>query len=719
MRSTFIISKYSLFILSLLFTASLFAQNDKGIKPPTQPVSSGSFSDIKGKTPVQNRSGAPVSKNSTTTNGTNKNTGTNGNPTVTGSSADASGDQVLFTIGGQPVYLSEFAYVYNKNNVDDKNAYTEKSLNDYLDLYIKFRLKVKEAEALGMDTLSALSAELETYRKQLSKQYLYDREVSEKLLLEAYERSKYEVNASHILIGIDEPGLPADTLKAYKTALQLRARLLKGEDFAELAKKYSKDPSAQTNGGNIGYFTVLQTVYPFETVAYETKKGDISLPVRTRFGYHLVKVNDVREAQGEITVAHILLKTPTGADKTMIDQVKSQADQIYAEATSGGKTFDELVALYSDDKTTKNKGGLLPPFGTGRMVEEFEVAAFGLKNDGDISKPVKTDYGFHIIKRISKKSQPTFDEAKGELKKKIERDSRSEIAKSKLLEGIKKDYNYKENVKARQELYKLIGQKLPEGKFLWEDKEGLTKTLFSIGDKTYTQADFVIYLESKQKKKRADPAQVVFDQYYELFEEEMLMAYEESQLERKYPDFKNLMREYRDGILLFDLTDKKVWSRAVKDTTGLTEFYEGVKGKYMYPERVRVITYNVSDPKLAEKVQKYAAKKGAEATLAKYNKKGETIVTTTEGVFEKGQNLYADELDWKPGFGTVKSTPDGKSRFVQVVETVAPAPKPLQEVKGFVVSEYQDYLEKQWIEDLQTRYPVVIYNSVLQSMIKK
>ncbi len=713
MRSTSNFSQFSLFILSLLFAANLLAQPDKTIKPPTKPVSSSTLSGVKTNTPVQTRSGQPSNKN----NSALTNIAADNNNSINNTSANTS--EVLFTIGGQPVYLSEFAYVYNKNNVDDKNGYTKESLNDYLDLYIKFRLKVKEAENLGMDTLSSLSVELETYRKQLSKQYLYDREVSEKLLEEAYERSKLEVNASHILIGIDEPGLPADTLKAYKTAVQLRNRILKGEDFAELAKKYSKDPSAQTNGGNIGYFTVLQTVYPFETVAYETKKGDISMPVRTRFGYHLVKVNDAREAQGEITVAHILLKIPTGADKEGIEQVRLQAENIYNLALKGEQTFDELVALYSDDKTTKNKAGLLPPFGTGRMVEEFEIAAFNLKKDGDLAKPVQTDYGFHIIKRISKKAQPTFEEAKGELKKKIERDSRSEIAKSKLLDGIKLEYNYKENVKARQELFKLIGEKLPEGKFVWEDKSALTKVLFSIGDKTYTQADFVTYLESKQKKKRADAAQVVFDQYFDIFQEEMLMAYEESQLERKYPDFKNLMREYRDGILLFDLTDKKVWSRAVKDTTGLTAFYEGVKGKYMYPERVKATTYTIADAKTAEKVKKYMAKKGASAALAKYNKNGATIVSTSEGTFEKGQNALADATGWKIGLGNLTTVADGSSKFVDVTELLAPAPKPLQEVKGFVVSEYQDFLEKKWIEELQQRYPVVVYNSVLETMYKK
>lgn len=724
MGSTSFISK-GIFILLLSFATTLVAQPDKSAQPTTQPIKKGSLNNNLPGKEIEPRSGKqPITKTGVTTQApgtqapaTNSTPTSSGKGSNGGTTSNTTTDLVLFTIGGEPVYLSEFAYVYNKNNVDDKNSYTKESLNDYLDLYIKFRLKVREAESLGMDTLASLNTELETYRKQLSKQYLYDREVSEKLLEEAYERSKYEVNASHILIGIDEPALPADTLKAYKTAVQLRSRIIKGEDFGELAKKYSKDPSAQTNNGNIGYFTVLQTVYPFETVAYETKKGDVSMPVRTRFGYHLVKVNDMREAQGEITAAHILLKLPMGADSAMIKQVKLQAENIYNIAVKGEQTFEELVALYSEDKTTKTKGGLLPPFGTGRMVEEFEAAAFGLKKDGDISKPVQTDYGFHIIKRVSKKPQPSFDEAKGDLKKKIERDTRSEIAKSKLMDAIKKEYKYTENAKARQELYKLIGEKLPEGKFVWEDKAGLTKTLFTIGNKTYTQADFVTYLEGKQKKKRTEPAQIVFDQYYEVFQEEMLLAYEESQLERKYPDFKNLMREYRDGILLFDLTDQKVWSKAVKDTTGLMGFHQGVKGKYMYPERVKVTTYTVADAKLAEKVKKYAMKKGKDATLAKYNKKAANTVTTTEGIFEKGQSALADATGWKTGFGETTTTGE-KTKFVHVTEVLPPSPKPLQEVKGFVVSEYQDHLEKEWIKELQTRYPVVIYDEVLRTLYK-
>ncbi|CAN5394345.1 peptidylprolyl isomerase [soil metagenome] len=714
MRSTSILNKGS-FFLFLLLSASLIAQTGNNNTPAPKPLP-GNTAVPK---PVAKPNDRSAPKTQTRVNAPNKApispTTTVGGPANTTAPAK---DLVLFTLGGQPVYLSEFAYVYNKNNVDDKNSFTKASLEDYLDLYIKFRLKVKEAENLGMDTLTSLSSELETYRKQLSKQYLYDREVSEKLLQEAYDRSKLELNASHILIGIDEPALPADTLKAYKTALQLRNRLLKGEDFAELAKKYSKDPSAQTNNGNLGYFTVLQTVYPFEVMAYATPKGELSMPVRSRFGYHLIKVHDVREAQGEITVAHILLKIPMGADKAMIDQVRSQADNIYNLAIKGDQSFDELVNQYSEDKTTKTKGGLLPPFGTGRMVEEFEAAAFGLKKDGDVSKPVQTDYGFHIIKRISKKPQPTFEEAKGELKKKIERDSRSEIAKEKLIEAIKKEYKYTENVKARQELYKLIGNKLPEGKFVWDDKTTLNKTLFTLGNTIYTQADFVTYLENKQKKKRAEPAQIVFDQYYEVYQEEMLLAYEEGQLERKYPDFKSLMREYRDGILLFDLTDKKVWSKAVKDTTGLAAFYEGVKGKYLYPERVKVTSISVADAKTAEKVKKYAMKNGIDAAKAKYNKKDPNTVITTEGIFEKGQNPYADATGWKVGYGDI-ATAEGRSRFVYVSQVLAPSPKPLTEVKGFVVSEYQDFLEKEWIKELQTKYPVVVNNEVLLTLLKK
>lgn len=627
-------------------------------------------------------------------------------------------DAVLFKLDGEQVFVSDFLYVYNKNNNNDKDKFSKESLEDYLKLYVNFRLKVHEAEELGMDTISSLNAELKTYRDQLAKSYLYDRKVNEQLLKEAYDRMQTEVNASHILIKIDEPGLPSDTLKAYKEAISLRNRLLKGEEFHELAAKYSADRSAETNGGNIGWFTALQTVYPFETAAYNTPIGELSMPVRTRFGYHIVWPLDRRPAQGEMTVSHIMLRLPPSPNDQQLKFSLDKANEIYNEAIADSTDWDELVKKYSEDKTTRMKGGLLPPFSTGRMVQNFENTAFALENDGDISKPVQTEYGFHIIKRISKKPAPTYEEVEAELKRRVERDSRSEVAKLTLLNNIKNDYGFKDNSKNKDAVYKAVKELLPKGKVTVTDKSSFTKVLFTLDGKEYTQKDFVEYLEKNTQKKRADAPIKIFNDYYDKYVETSLLAYEETQLEGKYPEFRMLMREYRDGILLFELTDEKVWTKAVQDTTGLKTFYQTVKDKYMWAERANVLLYTVKDQSLVKKVRKVAAKKDPETVKAKFNKNDNAAVIVQKLKFAKGDDARVDRMAWKPGLGENMENASGSTSFMRIVEILEPTPKSLSEARGFIVSDYQEYLEKQWIQELREKYTVQVNEDVLGSLVK-
>ena len=625
---------------------------------------------------------------------------------------------VLFTVGKDSVRKSEFLYVYNKNNTDNKNGAGKASVQEYLDLYVNFRLKVKEAEEMGLDTMKSITSELETYRKQLAKSYLFDREVNEHLLQEAYERLKKEIHASHILVKIPDPGLPADTLEAFKKITELRKRVAKGESFDSIAKKSSDDPSAATNNGDIGYFTALQTIYPFETVAFNTPVGQVSQPVRTKFGYHLVKVIDIRPAQGEITVAHILIKTPKDFTPEQKENAKKKIDEAYQKAI-GGAPFDKLVGEYSEDRSTKAKGGELPAFGTNKMVPEFEAAAFALTKNGDVSAPIKTEYGWHIIKRISKKDIPAYDEMKSDLKKRIERDSRSEIAKNTLLDKLRTMYAFTENADAKNELEKKIGNNITEAQFKLEDKTGLDKKLFTVSVKPYTQKDFVSYLEEKQKKKRSEASSKVFNDYYNQYVEESVLGYEESQLENKYPDFKSLMKEYRDGILLFELTDRKVWSKAIKDTVGLQAFHEQNKTKYMWDKRVEAEIINIkTDDKTLEKVRKDLGKKTTDEVISQYlsDKKHPAKIKVEKGIYEKGQKELVDRTNWTVGLGPNINNGDSTVTIVRVVRVVAPTPKSLNEAKGFIVSDYQEYLEKQWIKDLRAKYPVVIDQKVLSTL---
>ena len=634
---------------------------------------------------------------------------------------------VIFTVDKQPVTVGEFEYVYTKNNINNQADYSEKSLTDYLNLYENFRLKVREAEAMKLDTISTLKAELEGYRKQLAKSYLTDKEITDHLIQEAYDRSKEEVNVSHILVGCDESANPADTLAAYKKALDFRARLLKGEDFAKLAKESGEkdkgDPSAKDNGGTLGWFTVFQTVYPFESAAYGLKAGEVSMPVRTQYGYHIVKLNKKRPAQGEIHVAHILLKFTEKASDDEKTKVKTRIDSIYKELANGKIKWDDAVPFFSEDRTSKNKKGELQWFGVGRMMPEFEEAAYALQKDGDISKPIKTNYGWHIIKRLEKRSLPPFSEVKADFKKKVERDSRSSVAKTKLIERIKKENQFSESSSARKTYFEAIDSvQLRSGNFHSDSiKYVPTEALFHLAGTAYAAKDFGQFIEKSAKRRNDKGKDGLLNEYYENWVNQRCLDYEESMLDKKKPEFASLMKEYRDGILLFELTDRQVWGKATKDTTGLQAFHEQNKTKYMWKERADVEIYNCSDKKICDAAHDLAAQgKSAEAIQKQLNKEGSNSkVSVLSGKYEKGQYDVVDKSSWKKGLEPITKINDSSYQFILVKEIIKPEPKTLKEAKGYAVSDYQEYLEKKWLADLRQKYAIEVNQPVFKSLIKK
>jgi peptidyl-prolyl cis-trans isomerase SurA len=628
----------------------------------------------------------------------------------------------IFSVAGQPVSVGEFEYVYTKNNINNQADYSEKSLTEYLKLYENFRLKVKEAERLHLDTISSLMNELEGYRKQLAKSFLTDREITDQLIQEAYQRSLREVNVAHLLVKCDENANPADTLAAYKKAMDIRKRILKGEDFGKLATEFSDDPSAKQNKGDIGYFTVFQTVYPFESAAYNTKPGDVSMPVRTVFGYHLVKGIASRDAQGEITVAHILRKFPENvtADQKLV--IYKSIDSLYNKIKTGQITFEEAVKAYSDDRTSKSKNGELAPFGTGRMVPEFEAAAFSLKVNGDIFKPIETAYGWHIIKRLDKSAAPSFDDAKNDLKRKVERDTRSQVAKNKLIERIKAENGFSELALNKAAFFKAVSPSLADGSFNKDSlKINTSLTLFNLAGKSTTLLDFAKYVETVNRKRTDKSKDQLLSEYYDNFVTQKALEYEESQLEKKKPEFASLMKEYRDGILLFELTDRKVWSYALKDTVGLEKFYEANKTKYMWGDRVEAEVFNCTNKNMADAAYKLAKKKKSAGDIQlkvnQLNPAGK--VSVIDGKYEKGQYDVVDNAGWVLGTSPVKMLNDSTYQFVRVNKLVAPEPKSLKEAKGFIISDYQEFLEKNWMAELHNRYPIVLNDAVFNQLIKK
>ncbi|MCC9137218.1 peptidylprolyl isomerase [Pontibacter silvestris] len=739
-------------------------------------------------------------------------------------------EPVIVTLGSQPVSSSEFRYVYEKNNAGSEDAYTRESLNDYLNLYTNFKLKVLEAESRGLDTTTAFKRELEGYKEQLAQPYLTEKSVTDKLVREAYDRMQQEINASHILINLSPDAAPEDTLAAYNKVMELRQRIVNGEDFSKVAKEFSQDPSAADNGGNLGYFTAMQMVYPFEDAAYKTAPGQLSMPVRSRFGYHLIKVNDVRPARGEVKVAHIMVRTSPGMPKADSLAAKQRVDAIY-KRVQRNESWDKLVSEFSEDANSASNGGELPWFGTGRMIPSFEEAAFALQKEGDIAKPVSTPYGWHIIKLIDKRGLPPYENLEQNLRNKIAKDSRSELNKTAFLKRIKAENNFTEQASAKTEALNKASDDLLQAKWTYDESDkALKQTLFTIQGKEYTTGDFFSYVKAEQKPRVTGTPEHTMNLLYNAYVDKSLIEYEKENLENKYTDYRMLVKEYHDGILLFQLMDEKVWSKAIEDSTGLQAFFEQNKENYKWGPRVQATVVSAANKELLEKAQaelanrrypvksasitdilfaqnsaelnaeskaklndlaellkgtpglsldinghtdahetaaqaeerakqaaKYLVEQGVAAEQLNAGAFGKTKqagpnntetgrrrnrrvsftlyssdfsaladklnagnplgVQITEKKFQKGENKALDSVNWQKGTYTTQL--NGREYLIIISDVLEPSYKQLNEVRGITISDYQNYLEQQWVNQLREKYPVKVKQDEVEKLINK
>ena len=626
-------------------------------------------------------------------------------------------DAVIMNINKKPVYKSEFESIYRKNNKETK--ITKEALDEYIQLFTNFKLKVTEAEDLGMDTIRKFKDELDGYRKQLAKPYLVDNNLNEALVKEAYERLKTEVRASHILIKVEGDAGPDDTLKAYKRAIMIREKCLKqGFEIIAATPGMSDDPSASKNKGDLGFFTSMQMVYPFENACYNNKIGEISMPIRTRFGYHLIKVTERRPSRGTMRVAHILIasKTEDAADKK--EAAMAKANEILQKAKAG-EDFGNLARTYSDDQTSGKKGGELPPFGPGRMVPEFENASFNLKNDGDISDLIVTNYGIHIIKRLELKQLEPYDEKKSELKQRIQRDSRSYLPKKSFITKLKSKYKFKPNKKALKPFYTVVDTSVFANEWKIEKAAGLEKPLVKFANKIYTQKDFANYIWKNQRRQKKMDVTAFVNMLFETFVGDELIAYEDTKLEDQYPEFRALMKEYRDGILLFDLTDKKVWTKAVKDTIGLKKFHDQNAQNYMHPQRFDVNIYSCKDKAIADRVKKEVTLgiMTEDELLKNFNKDSQLNLKIEKGLYSKEDKEVLQKSTLNQGLNADFDF-NNQIVFIKVNKILAPAPKTLSEARGPVTSDYQNFLEKEWLDLLKSKYEVVVFKEILYSLLK-
>ena len=636
--------------------------------------------------------------------------------------------KTLITLGDRNISAGEFMGVYEKNNVKS-DIVDRKSVDDYLDMYINFKLKVIEAENLKMDTLPKFVKEYQSYREQLSKPYFTSEAATENLIKEAYERMRWDINAAHILIKCDVNAVPADTLKAYNRAMELRKRVMNGEDFGDVAFEASEDPSARDtvfngrfykgNRGELGYFTVFDMVYPFETGAYNTKEGEVSMPVRSDFGYHIIKVNTKTPACGTIRAAHIFLAVNADEPEKADSVVQAKIENIYKEINMDGSNWDVIVKKYSDDKGSAQNGGSLSPFKVNQIVPEFITAVKKLEL-GEFSKPVKTNYGYHIIKLNSMSGIKDLESERDNITKRVEKDMRAKVSEDVVLKRIMKENKFKEYVKVKDAFISTIDSTLKEGNYVMAEGVNTSKVLFKFGKQKYTIADFVEFIKDSQVKQpfmsSASYAYKLYDEYLK----RSAFAYEDAHLEEKYPEFGMLVQEYHDGILLFDLMDKEVWKKAEKDSVGLENYYNAHKDEYMWRERVKTVYATVNHPEDVARVEELV-KTDLSVDSIRSILKAEEIrgVSVKLRYFQHGDNVDIDETNWAPGvLRVIPSTVDKTTKIVKILEIREPEPKTLNEAKGLVISSYQTQLEEEWLNELKTKYPVTVNQKVLEKVRK-
>ncbi len=615
-------------------------------------------------------------------------------------SAKQDASTLLFSVNKKPTSTNEFIYLYKKNHQDPDNDFTDEKINEYLTLYINFKLKVEEARRRGMDTTAAFRKEFNQYKEELRKPYLPGNNMTDSLVRLTYERMKEEIHAAHILVTIAPDASPADTLKAFNKIMEIRKRVLSGEDFGEVASKSSEDPSARSNSGDLGYFTAMQMVYPFENAAFTTPVGQVSNPVRTRFGYHILKVIDRRPARGEVEVSHIMIRA--GEDKSDA-QAKNMIFDVYNELQAGGK-WEDVCRQYSEDPSSKENGGKLRPFGSGMMsnVPEFERVAFELEKPGDISDPVQSQYGWHILRLERKIPLAPLEEITSNLRSRVNRDERSQISKQALQTKLRRDFNFTEVAAAKQRILGFADTTLKVA--AWK-RAGAVKAgdvLFTLNGKQFSTKDFALYVEKNQRPNSQDP-QSYMEHLYNGFIDQEMMNIQESRIREKNPDFGFLLNEYYEGILLFEIMEKEVWNKASDDSVGQQQYFNQNRSKYTAKDRVKATLYSSSSEDLMEKVHALLVE-GDVKKLQDFLVRNR--IRAESGYFSKDDKAVLGEIEWAEGMFRAKN--NGLYYIAWIKEVLPAGLQGFDEARAAVISDYQTFREEEWLKQLRRKYPVKV-----------
>lgn len=625
--------------------------------------------------------------------------------------------QALFTYGNNIVSKDEFLKAYNKNKITP--ASKEQALREYLDLYIKFKLKVQAAKEIRLDTLPALEGDLQNFRSQIEDSYLKDNRQVDMLKDEAYSRSKKDIHTSHFHVPINDKMLPADTLKAYNAINEAYDELKKGKTDYENILAEIKENIAPVQGNDLGFITVFTLPYEFENIIYNLKPGEISKPYRSKKGWNIFKNEEQRPAVGKIKIAQILFALPAG-NNVLRDHAKQLSDSVN-KAIKSGADFSELAKQYSDDKMTYMNGGVMPEFGVAKYDGGFEKVAFSLKEDGDVSEPFQSEYGFHILKRISLSPIPADknDEAfMYSLKQEVLNDTRIETAKEKFLKEILSKTGYKKNNTINEaslwkisDSFTLANKKIAAGNL--NDKS----ILFSFNNNSkVTVGNWLQYFKRIKENTQAPN----ISSYPELLKNYVATTATENYRKRLQDfntDFKYQLKEFKEGNMLFEIMERNVWSKASADSTGLIKYYDQHKTNYLWNLSADAVLYSCANATIAKNAIEQIEKGRSWKDVMSENP---SQIQADSGRYELGQIPVIDRTNFTTGLITapVTNNGDGTTVFAQIIKLYsADQQRSFEDARGLVINDYQTFLEQKWIEQLKRKYPVKMNEKVFQSML--
>lgn len=616
----------------------------------------------------------------------------------------AAKDPVLMTINGEDVTRSEFEYLYNKNS---QQQLSRQPLDEYVEMFKIYKLKVADAIAEGIDTTAQFKNEFGGYRAELAAPYMIDSAYLKTLMQEAYERVKEEINVSHIMLF--KTKVADENLKLKQQIDSLHTEIINGADFEEMARKHSQDRGTSQRGGNMGYITSMLYPYSFETAAYALNPGEISEVVESPVGYHIIKLNARRPARGKALVQHILKLVPQQATPDQETAIKQQIDSIYNLAISG-ENFDLLATQNSDDKGSARQGGKLSWFGCGQMVAEFDSASFAL-NTGEISTPIRTRYGWHIIKKIDAQPLASFEQMEPQISARVtdNRDERSGLMEDHMFEIYKKQYKLKENKDLLKQMRADIATMGIDSTFnaKYNSNSYANTTLLEFAKTKKTTLPEFLQTIKNFKSNNPVVALEYFNSQLENYQYAALRGYVDSQLESQYPEFRNLVNEYRDGILLFEVSNRKVWDKAAKDTEGLQEFFNKNRRDYAWSvPHVKGYLVQVANDSIAEIVRARMDELGADTLVTTIKKEFQKKVKIDKILVAKGENAMVDNL----AFGETPIQPSDMNHATYFLYdfVVLNEPEEVADVRGQVTSDYQNLLEEEWIEELKAKYPITV-----------